>query len=99
MFVGVEVNIILSHSQGDVCVLFRIVTCLVDGPAVDRILLQIMPVACAFKKAWPAVDIQKITCYPQPPQNAARENFVGNIFVPLRLQLLFLSLTSRFHSL
>ena len=29
------------------------VVLMVDGPAVDCTLLQIMPVACAFKKVWP----------------------------------------------
>ena len=74
---------------------------MVDGPAVDCFLLQIMPVACAFKNVWPrSAGGPKDHLLPPTPQNAARKKKkIGNIFVSLRLQLLFLSLTSHFNSL
>ena len=67
-----EVNIILSHSKGEVCVLQNChlsVVLMVDGPAVDCILLQIMLWHAPSKKfGLLQREVQKITCYPQPPK-------------------------------
>ena len=59
-------------------------------------VLVVGGVACALNKVWPpSAEVQKITHWAQPPKNAARELFVGNIFIHY---VLFLFLTSRFHS-
>ena len=75
------------------------VVLMVDGPAVDCILLQIMPVACAFKNVWPrSARGPKDHLSPTPKMRLVKKEN-GNICVSLRLQLLFLSVTSHFNSL
>ena len=71
---------------------------MVDGLAVDCLLLENMPVACARKKVWPpsAAEVQKITCWLQPPKNAAREKFCRQPLSLFTLQQLLLSLTPVF---
>ena len=74
---------------------------MVDGLAVDCLLLENKPVACTRKKVWPpsAAEVQQITWWLQPPKkNAARENFYRQPF-SFTLQQLLLSLTPVFISL
>ena len=94
--------ILFCHIVKGMCVLQNChlsVVLMVDGPAVDYILLQIIPVACAFKNVWPRTAGGPKDHLLSPSPHMRLVIFFDNIFVSLRLQLLFLSLISHFNSL